>query len=150
MPSPLRTLQAQRQDPGSHTLISERGCQCPCPRHPELVPPLGTSLIIHYDTHTRHFTTFIDIGAQIIVLLRNPSKHKPGTRSNRIVQGIRFLLDVTTGTIFMKNLLVVMAPLALPFPVTGVVALTCHCAIWNKPKFLIFLVGAVYRSPYDC
>ena len=40
-----------------------------------------------------------------------------------------------------------MAPLALPFPAIGMDVLMCRHAIWNKPKFLAFLMGVAYWEP---
>lgn len=47
----------------------------------------------------------------------------------------------------IKNLVVVVALLALALPVTSVDALMCHHTIWNKPEFLVFPVRAARWEP---
>ena len=46
-------------------------------------------------------------------------------------------MDVTIGIMFIKNLLLVVALLALPFRVIGTDDLTHHHTILNKPKILV-------------
>ena len=56
-------------------------------------------------------------------------------------------MQLTTGTIYFKQVLLVVASLALSLPILGMDARTqCH-ATENQPKFLVILVGFTKWMP---
>lgn len=94
-----------------------------------------------WDTHKQLFLWLsLTTGAPVTVPPGNPSSYKQGLHFRlqgivvRGVEGVQLPLNVTIETIFAKNLLVVVAPLALPFPVTAMDALMYSTPFGTNPN----------------